>query len=68
MEILSNRFKSFFKSLGPGIITGASGDDPASIGTYSQAGAQFGFGTLWLALFQFPMMLAVQEMCEEMVS
>ncbi len=55
--------KSFFKSLGPGLITGASDDDPSGIATYSQAGTQFGFGTLWLALFQFPMMLAIQEMC-----
>jgi len=49
--------------LGPGVITGASDDDPSGIATYSQAGAQFGFGTLWLALFQFPMMNIVQEMC-----
>ncbi len=56
-------FKSFFKSLGPGLITGASDDDPSGIATYSQAGAQFGFGTLWLALFQLPLMIAIQEMC-----
>ena len=55
--------KSFFKSLGPGLITGASDDDPSGIATYSQAGAQFGFGTLWLALFQLPLMIAIQEMC-----
>lgn len=60
---MSNRFKSFFKSLGPGLITGASDDDPSGIATYSQAGAQFGFGTLWLALFQLPLMIAIQEMC-----
>lgn len=57
------KFKSYFKILGPGLITGASDDDPSGIATYSQAGAQFGFGTLWLALFQLPMMIAVQEMC-----
>lgn len=56
-------FKSFFKSLGPGLITGASDDDPSGIATYSQAGAQFGFGTLWLALFQLPLMIVIQEMC-----
>ena len=56
-------FKSFFKSLGPGLITGASDDDPSGIATYSQAGAQFGLGTLWLALFQLPLMIAIQEMC-----
>ncbi len=55
--------KSFFKSLGPGLITGASDDDPSGIATYSQAGAQFGLGTLWLALFQLPLMVAIQEMC-----
>lgn len=45
------------------MITGASDDDPSGIATYSQAGAQFGFGVLWLALFQYPLMVAVQEMC-----
>ncbi len=45
------------------MITGASDDDPSGIATYSQAGAQFGFGTLWLALFQLPLMIAIQEMC-----
>ena len=55
--------KSFFKSLGPGLITGASDDDPSGIATYSQAGAQFGFGTLWLALFQLPLMIVIQEIC-----
>lgn len=55
--------KSFFKSLGPGVITGASDDDPSGIATYSQAGAQFGLGALWFALFQYPMMVVVQEMC-----
>ena len=49
--------------LGPGLITGASDDDPSGIGTYSQAGSQFGFGVLWTALFTFPLMLAVQEAC-----
>lgn len=55
--------KSLFKTLGPGVITGASDDDPSGIATYSQAGAQFGLGTLWFALFQYPMMVVVQEMC-----
>ena len=48
---------------GPGLITGASDDDPSGIATYSQAGAQFGLNTLWTALFTFPMMVALQEMC-----
>ena len=55
--------KTILKSLGPGIITGASDDDPSGIATFSQAGAQFGFGMLWMALFQYPMMTVVQEMC-----
>lgn len=49
--------------LGPGLITGASDDDPSGIGTYSQVGSQFGFGLLWMALFTFPLMAAVQELC-----
>jgi len=53
----------FFKKLGPGLITGASDDDPSGIATYSQAGAQFGFSTLWSALITFPLMASVQEMC-----
>jgi NRAMP (natural resistance-associated macrophage protein)-like metal ion transporter len=44
-------------------VTGASDDDPAGIGTYVQAGAQFGFSQLWTALFTFPVMTIVQEMC-----
>ncbi len=58
-----NKLRRFFKSLGPGVITGASDDDPSGIATYSQAGAQFGFGALWLAPFQYPLMNAIQEMC-----
>ncbi len=49
--------------LGPGLVTGASDDDPSGIGTYSQVGAQFGYGMLWTALFTFPLMAAVQELC-----
>ena len=48
---------------GPGLITGAADDDPAGITTYSQAGAQFGFGLLWTVAFQLPLMSAVQLMC-----
>src|SRR5207248_11520209 len=44
-------------------IIGASDDDPSGIATYSQAGAQFGFGMLWMALFQYPLMTVIQEMC-----
>ncbi len=49
--------------LGPGLITGASDDDPSGIGTYSQVGAQFGFGMLWTMLFSFPLMVCVQLIC-----
>ena len=52
-----------FKILGPGLITGAADDDPSGIATYSQTGAQFGFGQLWTALYQIPLLLAVQEAC-----
>lgn len=51
------------QSLGPGLITGASDDDPSGIATYSQAGAQFGFTTLWTALITLPLMISIQEMC-----
>ena len=56
-------FKSLLRSLGPGLITGASDDDPSSIGTFSQAGAKFGFGMLWTVLFTYPLMMVVQEIC-----
>ena len=49
--------------MGPGLITGASDDDPSGIATYSQAGAKFGLSTLWTALITFPLMAAIQEMC-----
>lgn len=53
----------FLQVLGPGLVTGASDDDPSGIGTYSQVGSQFGYGILWTALFTFPLMAAVQELC-----
>ena len=58
-----SEIKRFFKILGPGLITGASDDDPSGIATYSQAGAKFGLATLWTALITFPLMAAIQEMC-----
>ena len=51
------------KALGPGLITGASDDDPSGIGTYAQAGAQYGFVTLWTTLAMLPMQVAVQYIC-----
>ena len=59
----SSSHKAILDQLGPGIITGASDADPSGIATYSQAGAQFGFGLLWLVLILYPMITAVQEMC-----
>ena len=53
----------YWKTLGPGLITGAADDDPSGIATYSQMGASQGFGLIWLSLFSFPLMGAVQEMC-----
>ena len=47
--------------LGPGLITGASDDDPSGIATYSQVGAQFGYGLAWTLLFSYPLMCAIQE-------
>lgn len=57
------RAKNYWYILGPGLTTGASDDDPSGIATYSQAGAKYGFGMLWLAAFTFPLMSVVQEMC-----
>ncbi len=51
---------NWLKSLGPGLITGASDDDPSGIGTYSQVGAQGGMGMLWTIIYSFPMMVAIQ--------
>jgi len=58
-----NPVKRLLKVLGPGLITGASDDDPSGIGTYAVAGASLGFATLWTALFTLPLMAAVQLMC-----
>jgi NRAMP (natural resistance-associated macrophage protein)-like metal ion transporter len=58
-----NPIKRFFKILGPGLITGASDDDPSGIGTYAVAGASLGFATLWMAVFTFPLMATVQFIC-----
>lgn len=57
------KIKAALSKLGPGLITGAADDDPSGIATYSLAGSQFGYGTLWTALFSFPLMVAIQETC-----
>ncbi|MEO8647741.1 MAG: divalent metal cation transporter [Acidobacteriota bacterium] len=55
--------KNIIKRLGPGLIAGASDDDPSGIGTYTQAGAAFGFATLWTAIITLPLMIVVQHIC-----
>src|SRR6201989_364071 len=52
--------------MGPGLITGASDDDPSGIATYSQAGAQFGYNLGWTLLFSWPLMCAIQEISARM--
>ncbi|MGA3303987.1 MAG: divalent metal cation transporter [Methylovirgula sp.] len=58
-----NPIRKFLAMLGPGLITGAADDDPSGIATYSQTGAQFGYGQLWVILFTLPLMTAIQEAC-----
>ncbi len=55
--------KDYWETLGPGLTTGASDDDPSGIATYSQAGAKYGYQLLWLSVFTLPLMAIVQEMC-----
>ncbi len=58
------KWRPYLRALGPGLITGASDDDPSGVATYAQAGAQFKFGLLWTALITFPLMTGVQEICD----
>jgi NRAMP (natural resistance-associated macrophage protein)-like metal ion transporter len=58
---VAGRLQRVVRVLGPGLITGASDDDPSGIGTYSQAGAQFGFTIGWTMLLTYPLMVAIQE-------
>lgn len=62
-EKKDNRFLAYFKNLGPGLVTGASDDDPSGITTYTQAGAAFGTKLLWTAIVTYPLMVSIQEMC-----
>lgn len=55
--------KKYIHNLGPGLVTGAADDDPSGIVTYSQAGAKYGYGYIWLSIFALPFMATVQEMC-----
>lgn len=59
----TNTSAPWWRKLGPGLVTGSADDDPSGIGTYSVAGAQFGYGMLWLCLVCLPLMTVVQEMC-----
>ena len=59
----TSMLRSVSQIFGPGVITGASDDDPSGIATYSQAGDKFGLGIIWMSLFQLPMLIVVQEMC-----
>ena len=59
---MPNKLKKFWLSLGPGLITGAADDDPSGIAVFSIAGAQFGLGMLWTALFSLPFMIVIQRM------
>ena len=59
----SSKLARFWKLLGPGLVTGASDDDPSGIATYSQAGAAYGLSTLWTSILAFPLMAAIQQMC-----
>jgi NRAMP (natural resistance-associated macrophage protein)-like metal ion transporter len=58
-----SKLSRFWKIIGPGLVTGASDDDPSGIATYSQAGAAYGLATLWTAIVAFPLMAAIQQMC-----
>jgi NRAMP (natural resistance-associated macrophage protein)-like metal ion transporter len=63
LESETNPLKRLFLTLGPGLVTSASDDDPSGIGTYAQAGARYGYATLWTTVAMLPMMIAVQYMC-----
>ena len=54
------KIKTFFKTFGPGVITGAADDDPSGIATYTQTGARFGYGQLWTVIRMLPLMTAIQ--------
>lgn len=60
---LKTKWKEFSRLIGPGLVTGASDDDPSGIATYSQAGAAYGLSTLWTSILAFPLMASIQQMC-----
>jgi NRAMP (natural resistance-associated macrophage protein)-like metal ion transporter len=63
MKSFTSKLLGRWKKLGPGLVTGASDDDPSGIATYSQAGAAYGLSTLWTSIVAFPLMAAIQQMC-----
>jgi len=63
LERERNPLKRFLMVMGPGLVTGASDDDPSGIGTYTTAGASLGLATLWTAIVTLPMMAAIQFIC-----
>ena len=60
----SDGWRGYVAAIGPGLVTGASDDDPSGIATYAQVGAKFRFDMAWSALLTFPLMAAVQEICD----
>lgn len=60
---LKTKWRNISRLIGPGLVTGASDDDPSGIATYSHSGAAYGLSTLWTSLLAFPLMAAIQQMC-----
>ena len=60
MDVPPSKPVGFFRSLGPGLVTGAADDDPSGVATYSRVGAQFGYGLAWTMLFSFPLTAVIQ--------
>lgn len=63
MPKLTTSIRNFFRTFGPGVVTGAADNDPSGIATYSQTGAQFGYSQLWTAIYMLPFLVAIQEVC-----
>ena len=64
-KVKHHQRRNWLKVLGPGLVTGAADDDPSGIGTYSQAGAQFGYGLAWTMFFGFPLLASIQAVCAQ---
>lgn len=64
-KVKNHQRRNWIKVLGPGLVTGAADDDPSGIGTYSQAGAQFGYGLAWTMFFGFPLLASIQAVCAQ---